>query len=266
MVNKFAVVLGLGVVASVSGCRQQLGDAMARETAPRGTTRPEEEPADKATLRLIESLASSFPGPVLLRNGKPDKNLTHGILPEDHPMDWAFGSITRKVWAARELLLRGDPEDLPNLMDHLMRYVEDKRYSYTSPPAGPRFCVKVSVGEACREIIERRVSPDVVDYINRRGADGKLHMRPRYFDAVQKVAALKEWWHERRGRALVALQIEALEWRIEQERKIGFANQEQEGKILAPLMQKLEVLRSSLNQQQEERSGCAQRLVAPLHL
>ena len=241
---RFTLVLGLAAAASISwGCGTP-GPVGKQGDATKRVTRPESKPTDKVTIRIIEALASPIPGPVLLGgDGKPDENLTLGVVPKDYPMDVASGSITEQVWAAREVLVRYDIDELPNLIEHLIGHLHDKRYSFTSPPAGPH-CLKMSVGDACRDIIWKRVSPDIVWYINRYGADGKLHMRPRYFDALRQPGALEEWWRERRGRTLVQLQIEALEWTIKQERKIGFSSEAQKQRYLNPLLERLKKLRS----------------------
>jgi len=124
---------------------------------------------------------------------------------------------------------------------HLMQYLEDIRYSYTE-----RFDTwhNHALGEVCFYIIEDLVEVRGFDYASRIGADGKEHDRPSYLWSVCMQGKMQQWWQERAGRSLCALRIEAGEWTLAEERKIGFTDPAQERRVTTPLLKRLGELKS----------------------
>ena len=57
---------------------------------------------------------------------------------------------------------------------------------------------------------------------------------------------------ERKEKSLGEIQIEALQWLIEQEKQIGFQNEEDKEHFLYPLERQLETIRTKLKKVQQE--------------
>ena len=136
--------------------------------------------------------------------------------------------------AAKQLRERG-VEAFPELLASL----DDRRQSVAF-----RRVIPHTLGFACFCIIQDVVEDYPSAYYqaypgwSRLGADAKPHERPNFLSS----ATIREWWRSRSARTLVQLRIEALDWTIEQERKIGFADEKQRTDFLVPL----EKLRSQL--------------------
>lgn len=108
-----------------------------------------------------------------------------------------------------------------------------------------RAVIPHTVGLACHCIVENQI----VDlpggfggchYWQRTGADGREHDQPSYF----KERPLEEWWPKNAHRTLLDLRIEALEWQIAEENRIGFTEEKQRERFLYPLQYLLSQLRA----------------------
>jgi len=124
----------------------------------------------------------------------------------------------------------------------LLRHLDDKRQSVAF-----RRVIPHDVGDACFCIIRDQVFCLPKDYrgsIYRTGGDGKMHERA-YFSAPDLFTykTIGPWLEARKGKSLEAMQVEALEWLIEQEKRIGFQDEEAKKKFLYPLERQLAVLR-----------------------
>jgi hypothetical protein len=122
----------------------------------------------------------------------------------------------------------------PNLVQHL----DDKRQSVAF-----RSVIPHDVGDACFCIIREQVFSLPKDYrrsYNRTGADTKSRPRPYFIEPVLfDHSTLPKWLEQRKDKSLREMQIEALTWLIEEERKIGFRNEEDKRAYLDPLERRL---------------------------
>lgn len=124
-----------------------------------------------------------------------------------------------------------------------------------------RRIVPHDVGLACYCIVEDQIYNLPRGYrgsFYRRGADGELHQRPHFmapgpFDET----TIDAWLDARRDRSLTEMQIEVLEWLIEQEKAIGFSGEAGREDYLVPLERQVERLRSS--EGVVPRGRCAKR-------
>jgi hypothetical protein len=167
-------------------------------------------------------------------NKDPNPDLEAFVgLPKDYDR-----KAQEKVEQARGKLIELGKDAFPVLIEHL----NDKGYSRSIPTAILR---SLSVGDVCFLIIE-----DQVDLFasrrckSRQGADGQLHVFHRYFSKYCKrawytQAGMQAWWKEHKSQTLKEMQIEALRWDIEDERKIGFPSKEDEEEYLSPYLEKL---------------------------
>jgi hypothetical protein len=151
--------------------------------------------------------------------------------PRDDPRVQAFA-------AAAELEKKGNSV-FPQLLQHL----DDKRQSVAF-----RRVIPHDVGDACFCIIRVQIFPVPRDYkgsFYRSGADGKLHARPLFFEpALFDKATLPKWLEKRKDKSLREMQIEALTWLIDQERKIGFRNEKDKALYLFPLERRLDEIKT----------------------
>jgi hypothetical protein len=145
------------------------------------------------------------------------------------------------AFEAAERLRECGKDAFPGLLAHL----EDDRQSVAFVCRLP-----ADVGLACFTIIEGMVYGLPGDYrgsLHREGADGQLHERvlfakPAMFDPNSAEA----WLDAREDKSLTEIQVEALEWLIEQEKQIGFPTEEDRELYLYPLERQRDRLSSQL--------------------
>ena len=121
---------------------------------------------------------------------------------------------------------------------YLLKHFDDKRQSVAF-----RRVIPHDVGDACYCIICSQIFYLPQDYrgsFYRTGADGKTHERA-YFsnDGLFTCDTIESWLEERKEKSLEEMQIEALQWLIEQEKQIGFRNEEDKDNFLYPLERQL---------------------------
>jgi len=155
---------------------------------------------------LIEQLAS--------KNTPPSGGDVFGLK---RPKNWDQ-KAQDTVDNAREKLGAYGKLAIPILLENL----DDDRYSMTLS-----YSVEInhSVGEICGFIITGKISTRVGGYKSRTGTDGAGHNCPDYFYAVYK-DDLKQWWQENKDKSVLQMKVDALQWRIEEEKKIGFPDEE----------------------------------------
>ena len=204
----FAVALVLGACMLASGCK--------------GRSETEEAELPDDVPGLIEALASP--------NFFPPAGGYEIVYPEgfDH-------RAQERVRLAEKKLREKGFEAVPYLVEHL----EDIRYSYSE-----RFDTwhNHALGEVCFYLIEDVVDFYGCDYEVREGADGKTHEKPSYLWSICMKGEMREWWEQRQTRPLHELRIEALQWTIAEERRIGFKDNAEEQRIMGPLLERLEEL------------------------
>ena len=172
----------------------------------------------------IEQLASTNSAPVRKEEG-------HQVL--RRPVNWDEEAQNR-VQEAYARLAQAGKQAFPQLLQSL----QDIRYSMTVAYAEE---VNLSVGDACRRIITNQIEVVGMRYKSRLGADGKSHMCPGFIDNRYR-GNLPKWWRENKEKSLVDMQVDALSWRIAQEARIGFTNQEQHDRYMGELLDKLSTL------------------------
>ncbi len=183
----------------------------------------------QADRKRIESLIAELRSPNKDPNPKSERFITF-------PKDYDFKAQAR-VEKARKELLDLKKAAFPILIEHL----KDKEYSRSIPTAIIR---SQSVGEVCFTIVEEQVDLAGTRYKSRKGADGKEYRHQGYFSQYCQGAwysqdGLRNWWKEHESRSLKDMQIEALEWAIERERKIGFPGAKDRATYLKPLVEQL---------------------------
>lgn len=144
---------------------------------------------------LVESLASPNEWPTISKQTLQDK-----LYLEDFPAGYDV-AVQKKIEKSRQVLFDDFEESLPYLIDAL----EDKRYSMTIFNRELGYYSQ-SVGQICKQIIASNLEV----YRSSISFKGPAHWY-RYNFKVSK-----EWWKERQGRKLYELQIDAIDWAIEQ--------------------------------------------------
>lgn len=137
-----------------------------------------------------------------------------------------------------EYFRNSEKKAFPYLISHL----GDERKSSTTCE---RSVTGMTIEQACLVILQDIIHIIPEDYppsLYREGADGKLHPRP-YICSVENSIftseSAEDWFKQRENKTLKELQIEALEWVIEGERKIGFRDNAKKELILSPLLRQL---------------------------
>ena len=150
--------------------------------------------------------------------------------------------IAKRVYKIADELETWGIEAFPPLLETL----NDQRQSVPF-----RSVLPSTVGDACYCIITRQLYALPENYprsFSRIGADQKSHRRPVFLKSQFDDVGLKKWLEERESNSLVELQIEALTWVLEEERKIGTASRKDHRKFIAPLERKLETLTKKAEQ------------------
>jgi len=222
MVRVFAI-LGF-LFLSALGCNK--GTAIPRANESNLTPETEQKIRD-----LIEQLAS--------KNSSPTGEGPFGL---DYPDDWSE-EHQQVVYGARKQLSDFGKPAFPILLESF----DDDRYSLSGSAA---VYYNLSVGVVCAGIIESNIHLSGIGYKFRTGADGESHIRPNYFRAnyggdpkqgwrSNLKKSVKQWWASNRNKSLKQMRIDVLKWRIKQEDKIGFPDDESRKKFRGKLTDKL---------------------------
>ncbi|MBI1371275.1 MAG: hypothetical protein GC159_00730 [Phycisphaera sp.] len=205
MKRSVAIVLGLFLIG---GC-----DA---GSAP---TKPTALPADPD--RLVDQLAST--------------NKPPGVDDFDLPV-YAPGfdaADTERVERVRQALCERGVDAIPSLIDH----ADDDRYSQTVTDSTT---VNRTVGRNCVIALSRIVDGDLLREKSPYSVFSTSVIWHAYRDGN-----LEEWWSKRSTWSLRQIQIDALEWRIEKVREIGFVGDWSESQAVGPLQRRLDQLKSA---------------------
>jgi hypothetical protein len=109
----------------------------------------------------------------------------------------------KRIGAARQVLHDNFEESLPFLIDAL----DDDRYCMTINWADGDAYYNYSVGRVCRNVIASKleVYRTTISF-----------MGPQHWHRYDYRPITKEWWRVRKGRSLAELQVEAIDWAIQQ--------------------------------------------------
>lgn len=222
------VFMLLCLCANIAGCESaKAPERKNAESQPRIT-----ETADKESVKEIERLIEQ-----LAISDKPaamEPVYTPSIdTPRTDKRVIAFE-------AAKKLKTYGKAA-FPFLLAHL----DDNRQSVAF-----RRVIPHTVGLSCLCIIEDQIIALPSDYqgsFYRKGKDGELHPRPRFMEPhLFTSKTIAQYLEDRKDKSLEEMQVEALEWLIEQEKKIGFQSEEQENEILGPLRRRLRQIKGKM--------------------
>ena len=125
---------------------------------------------------------------------------------------------------------------------YLLNHLDDRRQSIAFRNEIPH-----SVGLSCYRIIEMQVLRLPKDYhvtYQRAGTDGEIHTSPSFAEAELFQPDITTWLAEREDQSLADMQIEALEWLIEREERIGFPTEQDREWFLYPLQRQVERIRA----------------------
>jgi len=157
-------------------------------------------PSENEIKELIAQLVSPNPEPKLRGDGWRE--------PKGYDRD-----KQQKVIAAYEKLRKIGPKAFPFLIERF----EDKRYCLTASDSGVA-SMNVSVGHACRAIIDDQVQP--YGFWPRQSGDprGKPLRPSKHWELISRKEARK-WWEKNKEKTLYQLQLENLDWVIAEEAK-----------------------------------------------
>lgn len=159
-------------------------------------------PTDEEIAALVEQLVSPNSAPVV-----------KSVYAEYPP---GYDKVAqKKVHHAFHELRKLSPRSFPFLFDHM----DDKRYCLTAD-AGD-FDRNYTVGELCRDILSSHLQSDVWDHKSGGTSFRRRPDQPDYLahHKLFEPKAAKEWWKTRKDKSLRELQIEVLEWVVEEEVK-----------------------------------------------
>jgi len=191
-------------------------------------------PSPKHVSALVEQLVSPIgpPGPEITdyTGGKEDikkldaslKALFEGY---EHP---------RVAKARAKLVAMGTP-----IFSELVGHLQDKRYSYSfCSAAWEDYSVGDTVQEIMAEVVGGRFSP--CGYKGRQNAHG-WNGQPSFGEMLREFGA-EQYVQHVRGMTRDQAEKEYVQWYVQKEKGYGFANPQQEEKILAPCLKRLSQL------------------------
>jgi len=200
---------------------------------PRPPLTPDAEIGPSVSRHHVESLIRELRSP----NQDPNPDWQRGPikLPPGYDLN-----AQQKIEQTQAKLVSLGKAAFPALIEHM----NDAGYSLSVETSVVR---GLSVGEVCFLIIEHQVDPSPMRYKLRDGADGNSHSYKGYFSQYFRKSmdreGMRRWWEKHQKLTLREMRIEAYEWRIAHELKIGFPDASHREEILQPLMKELECLK-----------------------
>jgi len=152
-----------------------------------------------------------------------------GLIKAQLPVREAFNSLS---------------ENLDVALPIVVKHIDDKRFSYVQEEPSNGVYFQVSVGSACRKLLDQQIAvykPNI-----RSIGGGKIAGEPPFAHKPEFVGSDEKWWETRKNKSLVELQLEAVEWAIAFEKKMGFESPAEEKKSLGPLEIQATQLRRTL--------------------
>jgi hypothetical protein len=176
----------------------------------------------KAVDELVAGLVSRRPAP-----WRTDTEVPEGWGP-------LLGLSGRYATAEVETAIRKLQELGPSAFPHLLKHLDDDRYSYSDDPfiSGIRSgWMNHTVGEAVDLVLTNELSW-VGGYKLRGSADGKTHMPLTIEDYIKTRGGMEAWVAAVKDRTRVAVFTEFIDWCVAEEKKRGFESKEDEDLIL----------------------------------
>ncbi|MDR1959221.1 MAG: hypothetical protein LBQ54_09315 [Planctomycetaceae bacterium] len=178
-----------------------------------------------------------------------------------------IGESSKKIISIEKIYFDNADQIVPLLkklqvLDHnvitiLIDNIESKQFLFYATNAygnrGHQPPKKIFLGEACQEILFSLVYPVPVVYKFRKDSQGNLYKYPHFFwdnyikqDHFNK-KYLQEWWRENKHLTLKQIQLNMIDWRIHEEEKIGFYNEEGRLFNMTPLLKRKQEIQRSAN-------------------
>jgi hypothetical protein len=177
----------------------------------------------KVVDELVAGLVSRRPAP-----WRTDTEVPEGWGP-------VLGLSGRYATSEVEASIRKLQELGPSAFPHLLKHLDDDRYSYSDQPfiSGIRGggWMNHTVGEAVDLVLTNELSW-VGGYKIRDGADGKAHMPLTIEDYIETRGGMEAWVAAVKDRSRVAVFSEFIDWCVAEEKKRGFESKEDEDLIL----------------------------------
>lgn len=190
----------------------------------------------KAVDELVAKLVSRRPAP-----WRTDSEVPEG---------WGrgFAASGRYATAEVEAAIQKLQELGPSIFPHLLKHLDDDRYSYSDEPfiSGMRGSgwMNHTVGEAVDLVLTNDLSW-VSGYKLRESADGKAHTPLFIEDYIKTRGGLEAWVAAVKDRSRVEVFTEFIDWCVAEEKKRGFLDKEDEERVLEVYLEKRKEIEES---------------------
>jgi hypothetical protein len=186
-----------------------------------------------ADVRAEDPLTAKEPQKIMIKllatsNGAPQ---LQGMKKPIYPENWDAKEVARIVRRIEQLC-----ESFQTAAPALAEQLNDKSYCVTiKSPFGSHH--NLEVGVVCSLLIVKNIA--VYEKMCRVQTLRAIDGFPR------KPSEVKAWWDKNKSRPLWQLQVEWLQWAIENERMQGFENKGEEEQILGPMKEAVRVIQES---------------------
>ena len=213
MNTNVAVINMFIAAACCCGCDQEQAQPRLSSPVVPGTNTPVE--------LLVEQLVS--PVPARFPNGEWER--LSSIEDSD-------GYIHPQVEKAREQLVAMGTEIYPALAEH----IRDDRYSYSGIYSA---WLNLPVGTVIGDIMADGVEPHLGSYKWRANPTGS-NVPPNFDQMAREYGGYEKYAMHAKGRSKPELRKEYVRWHVAKERGYGFANDEQEKKVIGEYLKLLD--------------------------
>lgn len=183
----------------------------------------------KVVDELVVGLVSRRPAPAPTSTEEPKGLSQEGGL--------GFGLLSgRYATAEVEEAIRKLQALGPSAFPHLLKHLDDDRYSYSDQPfisgINSEGWMNHSVGEAVYGFVLTNDLDWVGGYKSREGANGQGYTPLTFEDYLKARGGLEAWVAAVKDRSRVSVFTEFIDWCVGEERKRGFESKEDEDLIL----------------------------------
>ncbi|MEK7951423.1 hypothetical protein [Luteolibacter soli] len=189
----------------------------------------------KAVDELVAGLVSRRPAPAPTSTEEPKELGQEGGL-------GLVSMSGRYATAEVEASIRKLQELGPSAFPHLLKHLDDDRYSYSDQPfvsgINGQGWMNHSVGEAIHEFVLTNDLAWVSGYKLRENAEGKAHHPLRIEDYIKIRGGMEAWVEAVKDRSRASVFTEFIDWCIAEEKKRGFEDKEDEEFILGRYLKK----------------------------